>query len=63
MRTVAKELQDTLVAGLSLATEQATEHASRYLAEDHQVKVERRHLSQKKERLEAVLKELDEFQM
>lgn len=63
MRAVAKELHNALVLGLSLGTEKATERAGFYLAEDHQVKAERRHFSQKKERLEAALKELYKFQM
>lgn len=52
-----------MIQGLSLGTEQATERASHYLAEDVQVASQRAHLKQKKERLEGVLKKLYEFGM
>lgn len=63
MRAVAEGLYDALITGLSLETDKATERATSYLAEDHQVKVDRKHLSQKKNRLDAALKELAKFQM
>lgn len=63
LRAIVKELYATLVTGLGLAGDGAAEQAARYLAEDHQVKAERRHLGQKKARLEEALKELRKFQM
>ena len=56
MRAVADGLYDALVTGLSLETDKATERASFFLAEDRQVTAERRHLLQKKNRLDAALK-------
>lgn len=63
MRAVAEQLYNALVTGLSLGSYNATEQANFYLAEDHQVKAERKHLLQKKDRLEAALRELYKFQM
>ncbi|KIP02342.1 hypothetical protein PHLGIDRAFT_32230 [Phlebiopsis gigantea 11061_1 CR5-6] len=63
LRAIVKELYPTLVTGLALAGDNAAEQAARYLAEDHQVRAERRHLTQKKGRLEEALKELRKFQL
>ena len=63
LRSIAKEVQESLIAGLALGTDQATERAGVYLAEDPQVKIQRLGLTQKKDTLDAVLKELYKFQM
>ena len=52
-----------VLSGLALATDRASERARAYLAEDPQVKARRSYLTQKKDRLQAVLKELYKFHM
>ncbi|KAJ3559503.1 hypothetical protein NM688_g304 [Phlebia brevispora] len=59
--TIGKELQKALIDGLDLSTEHAMERARAYLAEDVEVAAQRQFLTQKKERLNAVLKKLYEF--
>lgn len=63
VRATAEDLYDALVLGLGLGSDRAGEQAAMYLAEDPQVKAERRYLTQKKERLEAALNELLKLQM
>ncbi|EKM56235.1 uncharacterized protein PHACADRAFT_207519 [Phanerochaete carnosa HHB-10118-sp] len=63
LRSIERELQPSLIAGLSLGTDQATERAGIYLAEDQQVTAERFQLLQKRDRLESVLSELYRFQI
>ena len=63
LRTISKDLQRSLISGLALATDRASERARAYLAEDPQVKARRSYLTQKKDRLQAVLKELYKFHM
>ena len=58
---IGTKVQGVLIEGLSLGTEQATERASAYLAEDVEVTMQRGFLKQKKERLDGVLKKLFEF--
>ncbi|KIP02343.1 hypothetical protein PHLGIDRAFT_298819 [Phlebiopsis gigantea 11061_1 CR5-6] len=62
MRAVARDLHGVLVTGLGLSTEKATEQAAFYLAEDMQVRADRKSLQQRKEKLDAVLRELSRFQ-
>ncbi len=61
LRSIGKELQSSLITGLSLATDQASEKAAIYLAEDEQVASQRVYLEQKKNRLDGVLKRLFNF--
>ncbi len=61
LRAIGKELQSSLITGLVLGTEQATDRASMYLAEDDQVAYERVYLTEKKKRLDGVLKKLYSF--
>lgn len=63
VRATAEELYDTLVRGLSLASNKAVEHAMAYLAEDVEVKAERKRTSQNEERLHMVLKDLFKLEM
>ena len=58
MRAAAEDLYDTLVRGLSLGSNKAAKHAAAYLAEDTEITIKRKHLTEKKERLDVVLKEL-----
>ena len=63
LRSIGKGVQGALITGLSLGTEQATERAALYLAEDAQVGAQRVFLEQKKARLDGVLKKLYDFGM
>ena len=54
---------DTLVRGLHLGSTKTVEHAMAYLAEDPQIKAERRRLLQKKEQLDGALKEIFKLEM
>ena len=63
MRATAEDLFDTLVRGLHLGSTKAVEHATAYLAEDTQIKAERRRLLQRKEQLDGALKEIFKLEM
>lgn len=63
LRSIANELQDSLINGLALGSENAAERASTYLMEDPEVSTTRTLLTQKNERLKAVLKKLYDFQV
>jgi hypothetical protein len=52
-----------MIAGLSLGADNSTERASVYLAEDQQVRTQRASLTQKRDRLEAVLRELYKYKV
>ncbi|KAF7797716.1 hypothetical protein EIP86_008916 [Pleurotus ostreatoroseus] len=60
---IGKDLQKSLIDGLSLGTEHATDRAKMYLAEDADVATQRQFLKQKKDRLDGVLKKLYDFGM
>lgn len=61
--TISQEIQGALIKGLSLGTERGTERASMYLSEGEEVRVRRKELASKKQRLEGVLNALYQFGM
>lgn len=63
LRSIADELQKSLINGLALGSENAAERASTYLMEDPEVSTTRTFLTQKNDRLKAVLKKLYDFQV
>jgi len=63
LRTIEKEIQDALIEGLALGSENAMERAAMYLAEDEGVSEERKMLGAKLDRLDEVLKRLFNFGM
>ena len=58
---LSERLQDTLIEKLGLGSAKSTERCAAYLSEDPGVVAARAELMSKKERLESVQKELDNF--
>ncbi|CAL1705006.1 unnamed protein product [Somion occarium] len=58
LRSIAKELQDSLIEGLSLAAGDATARAEGYLAEDPDVATRRASLARQRDMLEIVLQKI-----
>ena len=58
---LSERLQDTLIEKLGLGSAKSTERCAAYLSEDPGVVAARAEMMSKKERLESVQKELDNF--
>ncbi|KAI0088919.1 P-loop containing nucleoside triphosphate hydrolase protein [Irpex rosettiformis] len=61
LKSIASEMQKTLMSGLGLAGDDGFQIASRYLAEDDDMAVRRKDLKNKKERIRGVMDKLYRF--